>query len=430
VTAIAAFAIAAATLYLGRRDVTRPAVAFGTVWFGLIAVAQLRLTQIETAWSTGFTLLAFAGGLLFMAAAVVAGGTDAARGRIALARESYQPKRLVTAALVLFVGALAGTAYKADVLGGVPLLSGRADELRARAYQGGEAALPTWSTALTDGFFLALWCCLAALWVLRGRTSRRKQAALALLAVAALVGVGLFASRNTVMLALAVPLVAAYLVARPGSRMAGVQGFAVATGIVVLVVGGLYAARLSQANPGRDTFLERESARQPITVRPVLPLYVNGVYPFEAASRVYRAVPEPNPYTLGAASLTSLPDAAFPDGGKPQIGSTMGRLMESKVTEGFGWTVGTYQARLLFDAGWAGVLLGSLLLGLGFGALYRWARPRSGFLPAALVGFLAYYAAFMAYDNQLSFSLIAVYDLAIVALVGALSRRALPATER
>jgi hypothetical protein len=189
----------------------------------------------------------------------------------------------------------------------------------------------------------------------------------------------------------------------------------------------VFSARVAQAPDRPDAYLDGQAARLPAVVRPALPLYVNAVYPLEAARRLYGAVPEHRPYSLGAASLTSLPDAAFPHG-KPPIGAVMGTLMATPPTPGLLWTVGSYQARLYADLGWAGVLLGSLLLGLAFGALYRWARGRSGLLPATLIAYLAYYSAYMVYDNQLSFSLVAFYDLAVVAAVAARARRRPAAT--
>ena len=419
-TAVAALAIAAATLYLGRRDVTRPAVAFGVIWFGCVALAQLRLTELETRWPTGFTLLVFTGGLAFMLAATLAGGLAAARGRIAIRSDDYRARRLVAAALVLAAGGVLGMAYKAHVLGGVPLLSGRADELRANAIQDGEVVVPAWSSALTNGFYLAMWCALAALWVLRGRATRLQRGALWLLVAAGLFGTALLASRNTILFAALVPLAGVYVLTRP-SRRSALAGAAVGAGIVALVVGGLFVARLAEATPGRESFLERELERQSIALRPVLPFYINGVYPFEAASRLYRAVPDRLPYTLGGASLTSLPDAAFPEG-KPPLGTELSELMRSPASAGLAWSVATYQGRLYADIGWPGVVLGSLLLGLAFGALYRWARPRAGFLFVALVAYVAYYAAFMVYDNLFSFSVIAVYDLAVIALIDRYAR--------
>lgn len=421
-TAVAALAVAGLTLFLGRRDLTRPAVAFGVPWFLLVALAQVRLTELETPWPTGFRILLFAGGLAFMAAATLAGGTAAARGRIAVRREDYSARRLIAAALALCACGIAGTAYKADVLGGVPLLSGQADVLRSRAIQDGEVVVPAWSTALTDGFFLGLWCALAALWVMRGTSRRVHLVAVGLLAAGALFGTALLASRNTVLFAVAVPIIAAYLLGRPVRRRTRVAWWAAVAGVVVVVVGGLFVARLAEDDIGRRGFLNRELDRQPAVLKPIVPFYINGVYPFEAASRMYRIVPEARHYTYGASSLTSLPDAAFPEG-KPPYGSTVAAVMGyPQRDDGLSWSVAGYQGRLLADAGSAGVMLGSLLLGLLLGSAYRWARAGPGFLAAATIAYAAYYAAFMAYDNLLSFTLIAGFDLAMVAAVGLYAR--------
>jgi oligosaccharide repeat unit polymerase len=424
VVGLAALAIAIATLYAGRRDVTRPAVAFGVVWFGCVALAQLRLTLLETPWPTGFAVLVFAGGLLFMLAAALAGGTAAARLTVVVSRERYSVRRAIVAGAVLAAGGIAGTAYKAHVLGGLPLLSGNADELRAHAFKGGEVAVPAWSSALTDGFFLAMWCFLLALWLLWGRAPRWKPAAVGLCAAACLFGVALLASRNTVLLAVAVPLIALYLLFLPRRRIARGGAAIAAAGVVALVVGGLFVFRLAQGE-GRDAFLNREMDRRPPVVRPLIPFYVSAVYPFEAASRLYQAVPHQEPYTLGGASLTSLPDAFFPEG-KPPIGTDIAVLMRTPwVASQPTWSVAGYQGRLFADAGWAGVLLGSALLGLAFGSLYRWARAGRGVLALAVIAYVAYYSAFMVYDNLLSFTVIAVYDLAVVAAVDRWARGAL-----
>ncbi|HEX8066168.1 MAG TPA: hypothetical protein VF520_06545 [Thermoleophilaceae bacterium] len=413
--AVVALAIAATILYLGRRDVTRPAVAFGVVWFGCVALAQLRLTENERPWPDGYWALVLAGGLVFVLAAVLAGGTAPARGAIVARREDYSPRRLVVAALVLSAGALAGLAYKADVLGGVPLLSGHADLLRSRAYRGGEVAIPAWSTALTDGFFLAMWCTLAALWTMRGATRARRAATWAL-AAGALFGVALLASRNSVLFALSVPLAAAYLLTRLGTRTARAGWVGVGIAVFAAVVGGLFVVRVSENPSPQESFLEREVDRQPPALKLLVPFYVNAVYPLEAEARLYSVVPDRRPYALGAASLLSLPDAAFPEG-KPNFGLTLAELMRERRGDGLSWSVATYQGRLYGDGGWAMVLLGSALLGLGLGMLYRWARARSGLVPVAVVGFVAYYAAYMTYDNLLSFTVIAVYDLAAIAAI-------------
>ena len=73
--------VALGLLWTGRRDLTHPAVAFGSVWFFFVAVAQLQLTDFERVWSLGFSAMVVGGGILFAAAALWAGGTDPLRGR-------------------------------------------------------------------------------------------------------------------------------------------------------------------------------------------------------------------------------------------------------------------------------------------------------------------------------------------------------------
>jgi hypothetical protein len=420
IAAVAAL-IALSLAWLGRGDVTRPAVAFGVIWFGFVALAQLQLTELEHAWSSRFALTALGGGVIFVVAATLAGGTEGARGRVGLDRDALRARPLVVAALVLLAGAIAGAAYKASVLDGIPLLSENPDRVRGRAFRSG-ADLPSWSSALTSGFYISFWCALAALWVQRGRLTRIRALALCVLAAVALFGVSLDASRNILILAVGVPLVAAYLVARPQSARRRATWVAVGLGVLAISVSGLFLLRLARGDSGGRDYIERELDRQPAALRPLLPAYVNGVLPLEAARRVDEAVPARYSYRRGAASLTSLPNAAFPGGRKPFYGNDVADLMRGNQPGQITWSVASYQGRLLADLGWRGVLLGSALLGLAFGALYRWARERTGLLAVALIGYCAYYSALMVYDNQLSFSVIAVYDLAVVALVGALAR--------
>ena len=395
-------------------------MAFGATWFAFVALAQLRLTEIEGEWSSGFALLALGGGLTFVAAATLAGGTAPARGTISLDEEALRARRLVFAALVLLVAGVAGAAYKADVLGGIPLLSENPDRVRGRAFFGGDTALPAWSSALTGGFYLSMWCTLTALWVLRGRTTKPRAALLWALAAAALFGVSLEASRNLIAFAVAVPAIGAYLLARPRGSRSQLAWVAVGLGVAALAMGGLFALRLARGDGAARAYVELEAERQPAAVKPLVPAYVNGVLPLEAARRMYESLPERFSYGRGADSLTSLPDRAFPEG-KAKYGNKVALLMglgqrqDAQIT----WSVASYQGRLLADLGWRGVMLGSALLGLLFGSLHRWARARRGLLPVAVVAFAAYYSAYMLYDNQLSFSLIAGFDLAVLALVGA-----------
>jgi hypothetical protein len=420
-TTVVALLSAGAIVWLGRHDLSRPAVAFGAPWFGAVALAQLRLTELERPWSTGFTLAVLGGGLAFVVAATLAGGTAPARGALTVERRSVRQRRLVIAAILLFAAGILGAAYKARELGAIPLFADNPDAVRGRAFQEPGGALPAWSSALTNGFYLSLWCALAALWAGGPDSSRARSAGLWLLAAAALVGVSLEASRNLVLFAVAVPAIAAYILA-PRPR-AGVRwGWIVAAACVVAVgVGGLFVLRVMRADGGAATYVQREIERQPVVLRPLVPVYVNTVFPLEAARRLHRAVPARLSYGLGANSLTSLPRMLFPEG-KPPYGETVTALMTTDEPEQLSWAVASYQGRLLADLGWQGVLLGSALLGLAFGALHRWSRARTGFLPLAVIAYVAYYSAFMVYDNLLSFTVIAVFDLAVIAVLAATAR--------
>ena len=419
-TAAAALLVAGTLLWLGRRDLTRPAVAFGVPWFAFVALAQLRLTELEGDWSTPFTLTVLGGGLAFVVAALIAGGTAPARGKVPVDRDSLAAGRLTIAAAVLLAAGAAGVAYKADRLGGVPLLSDNPDLVRGRAFR--TADLPAWSSMLTGGLYLSLWCSLAAAWVLWGRASRLRIAGLLVLAAVALFGVSLEASRNVILFALAVPAIGAYVITKPRPGRSQLAWTAAAVAILVAAVGGLLALRLTRGEPGARAYVEQESERQPAVLRPVVPAYITGVFPLEAERRLYEGVPGRYSYAHGGASLNSLPAAAFP-AGKPTYGDEVADLMTTTERAQITWSVANYQGRLLKDAGWSAVLLGSLLLGIAAGSLYRWARARAGPVAVAVVAYTAYYCAFMAYDNPLSFSLIGIFDVAVIAAVALLVRR-------
>src|SRR3954470_9711545 len=114
--ALIALAIAVAIAYLGRRDVSRPAVAFGVTWFAFVALAQLQLTSAEADWSSAFAATTIGGGLAFVLASLAASGTRPARGSVRLESGRYKINRLVWIALVLMLGGTAGWIYKAHLL--------------------------------------------------------------------------------------------------------------------------------------------------------------------------------------------------------------------------------------------------------------------------------------------------------------------------
>ena len=424
--ALPAIAIVAATAVLGRSDLSRPQVVLGVVWFSCVAVAQLHLTEAEAKWPLGFSAVVFGGGLAFMAAAAVATGTRPARGAISAPRERYSARRMVLIALVLMAGAVAGWIYKAHQFGGIPLFSEHIDITRTRFRSAtGEPTIPTWASALTGGFYLALWLLIAAA-ALRWRSiGITRRALLVALCALCLLGVALDASRNQVLLAVFVPLVGGYLLApRPTRRGAALRAASV-TLVLAVVVGGGFVARLAQPAPssGADTFTEHAQRQNGRALRPLLPLYVNTVLPMDAYRELWGAFPDKAAWGRGAYSTESFPSAFFPSG-KPHFGMVVSGQMGARKAPF--WTVATYQSRAYGDFGAGGVLGASLLLGLLFGGAYRAGRAASGLWGAAIIGYVAYYTAFAAYDNLLSFTLIGVYDLAVLLAVQRVAERRLP----
>ena len=421
IAAVAALALTAIVI-LGRDDLSRPAVAFGAIWFLCVGTAQMRLTTFEHAWSVKFAALVIGGGLALIAAALLAGGSAPARGSMSAARSAYDPTRLLIAAVVLIAGGVAGLAWKASIVGGVPLFSGQIDVLRTRAYGSeGEIAVPAPATFLTNGFHLAFWSLLIVLWTGWARARLRRIVAASCLGAAA-VGALSGGSRNLGLLLIAVPAIAAYVLhprfsPRRKAALAGVAALAVAG------LSGMYLIRSEQREAGRDTFLNRELDALPAPLRPLLPVYIGGAFPFEAERRLADAVPASFSYSNGVANLQGFPDVLFPEG-KVIYGDVVASLTYETPTTTPYWTVATYQGRAILDFGVPGVAVVSLLLGLLLGGAYRWARGRTGFFPLAVIGYAAYYAAFSVYDNLASVAVMSAgYDLLAIAVVDRVVRR-------
>lgn len=424
VVGVVALAIAGGAAYLGRRDLSRPAVVFALSWFGFVALAQLHLTHVETDWSFSFAAATIGGGVAFIVASLAASGTAAARGAVRLDPDRYRTGRLVAIAVVLMLGATAGWIYKAHVLGGVPLLSSDPDAIRGRAFGGG-GELPAWSTALTDGFYLAFWILLAVARMRWGSLGRARRLALLALAAAALFGVALDASRNLALLAIGVPAVAAYVLSAQAARRQALLRAGAALLVVIAIVGGLFVARLAQGDAGNagNRFIRHELDTHSVVLRPLIPVYVNGVLPLDGLQGLRQTIPERAPWGGGAYSLLSLPSRFFTHA-KPQFGVAVANPLATRGASF--WTVASYQGRAFADYGETGVIGVSVLLGLLFGGAYRFARGRTGIFAVVLIGYVAFYCAYLIYDNLLSFSLIGLYDLAVVLAAERLASGELP----
>ena len=410
---------AAVIIWLGRRDLAHPAVAFGGLWFGFVALAQLRLTEFEHAWGWEMTALTLGGGALFVVSAAAAAGTASVRGRRP-DLSGLSDRRLLVIAALLIAGGVIGVLWKAHLTGGIPLFAENVDHARARARgEAGGQAVPAPLTFLTNGFHLALWALMLAAYLAWRRWSLRVRLLVLAMAAVCLVGALAGVSRNIFIFTLAVPAIVVYLwTPRLPRRIArGTVGGAVALALFASVA---LAIRTDDIGGGTN-FLTRAAEEQPVVVRPLLPLYIGGAYALESERRLVAAFPERFSYGLGGYSLASLPDKAFPQGKPPRA-----VILASLTWERGGdpsWTVATYQGRAYADLGGWGVLFSSIALGVLLGLVYRYGRERPSLPAMVAVAYAAYYAAFMLYDNLLSFTLASVYDLMVVVAIAVLARR-------
>jgi hypothetical protein len=408
-----------AALYLGRRDLAHPAWAFAIPWFLWVAVAQLRLTTFEHSWSFSYAALVIGGGLLFSFGAVLAAGFAPVRGTLHVSMNRYSVPRFVAIAVALLITAGIGLAWKASIVGGVPLFSGEIDVLRARAHSE-EHHVPGLVTVLTDGFLLALWLALASLVIAWDSLAISRRLSLGALATAAFLGTASSGSRNSMLGAIAVPIVAWYVLSRQSSswrRRLIIFGGAVA---LVLLLAGYTAVRSGQTESPSERFAAHQAHGDQIR-RAALLLYMGGVFGFEVERRVTELVPKHSQYANGVATLQLLPDRLFPHG-KPFYDSVTTSTGLYDSTAPF-WTVATYQGRAFIDFGVAGITFESLLLGLILGGAYRLCRSRSWLISTVIAGYAAYYALFLFYENLISINPTFAYDLLGLAIIEFCSRK-------
>ena len=413
-----ALALCASLLWIGRRDLTHPAVAFGVVWFVWVAISQLRVTDAEGAWSLGFASIVFGGAFLFIAAAVISGGTAAVRGTIRPARPDA--RILLAAALVLGVCGAAGLAWEAQILGGVPLFSGNTDVLRGRAYTAGHR-VPSVVGYLVDGLHVTFWLLLTTIALTWRRWSWRRQLPLAILALAAFVAAAAGGSRNALLFTVLVPVFAAYALRQEPFTIRQRTAIVAAGVLIVAFLGAFSVYRTDQKTSGLHGFVERSAPHSSAAYRAAFLVYIGGALGFESERRLVAEMPSWFSYDSGVSSLEVLPDRLFPNG-KPSFSSVVAAGIRNREPD-VDWTVATYQARPFYDFGVGGVLLVSIITGLILGAAYRLARGKEWFLAAVVVGIVAYYSAFLFYVNQLSLDRTWAYDLVALAVVEYLARR-------
>ena len=198
---------------------------------------SVHLTDYQTPWSAKFAGLALGGPLVLAAGAAIADGGASRSSFADVFSARYDYARLRTIARVLFAGAVLGWILKLEIQGGFALFSSEIDATR------GSFHIPAPVTVLTDGFFLSAWLTLIRIYATR-RGGRRVPRADALLLAVCVFGVGVSASRNSILVTLAVPVIFAYVIGVL-RRPRAITLLAMAA-VFLAVTSGLFYIRTSQ----------------------------------------------------------------------------------------------------------------------------------------------------------------------------------------
>lgn len=384
-------------LALRGSDWTRPHIALLVPWYGAVALSQLRLTDYQTPWSAQFAAIALGGPLVLAAGAAVAdgGASRSSFAQVYSVRHDYA--RLRTIARILFAGAVLGSILKLRIQGGFALFSSEIDATR------GSFHIPAPVTVLTDGFFLSAWLTLIGIYATRRRGSRIPRADALLLGVSVL-GVGVSASRNSILVTLAVPFIFLYVIGAL-RRPRAIALLAIAV-VFLAVTSGLFYIRTSQHSGSafESSFYSTTVPETPWLLRPLLPIYVSTTAPFETLNRVVHAFPSQFPYRHGWYSISFLPKQTHLHRANLYAATAV-------LSAPYFFNVATYEGPLFGDAGPPGVLLGSALIGLAIGLSRRRLARDATLAGAAAWSYVTYTIFFMSYDQLYSIFLTSFTDI-------------------
>jgi oligosaccharide repeat unit polymerase len=406
-----ALALCAGYGFAGKKDLSRPHVILPAVWFLAVAVAQLKLLDFETAWSTETTAVVFGAPLLFSLTCWLA-STGCPDRPNTLPETKPDTGRLRVAAIALLLGGCAGLAWKSTLLGGIPLLSDSIDELRSA----GGIRIPAYVTFLTDGFFLSSWVAAVSLIGGKGRGRLLEWCLL----IAGFAGVALSASRNTMLLTIAIPLISMYRAGLLRAFSARQFWLRAAVALAVAsIVSGLFFYRTSQHSHTafEEQFYGKTVRETPVLLRPMLPVYIGLAVPFETLNRLIETPPPEG--GAGAYSLPGVPPQIWPLGSRYKL-----YLVTGLLTQPYYFNVATFVGGFYADGRLLGAFVGSILLGLAFGFMWRIFASKNSLAYAVLSAYVVYLTAFLLYEDLLGFyTLSVVWDMLVLGYVLSWSTR-------
>lgn len=383
-------------------DLADPRITFSVVWLFGVALAQIRILDVQQPWSR----LTWAVVLLVPVAFCLGGwlGSGVASSRIAAAAAMpHEPpagaRRRIRLILVAFVAiGWLEEAYQWHAIHTIPLFASNIDAARA-AQPGGPTII------LTDLLTVAA---IFALVLPRKWFSRNAVPELAL-AVAALSGFALAGGRVTLILPIAIALIARALYWGP-PRFRWVVAAVV---IAVAATSGLFYLRESQH---RTAPFERELyghvlPETPLPLRPLLPLDIAIATNYAALARVVDYFPYEEPYGHGRYDAFGInlfvPSAR-------DLGSVSARLTGP-------WITSTVAGPFWADGGLPAVALGTVVVGFLTLAAFMCAR-RTRALRYCVVGAHLYFLAlFGLYTNLWTQEIDWALDVPLLFLLGAVA---------
>lgn len=364
-------------------DFFSPLVAFPVCWLLGMALAQIRLLDVQQPWSGTAWLVMLWSPIAFVLGGIVGGHAAALAVKVnphprpfaEILRAGAESRRIRLLLSVLVVVGLAGVMYQFASAHDVPLLASNIDKART-SLPGGPTIVSL--DALVVAATLAL--------VLPERLLSR--ATLPYLAVAALAlgALALTGSRDSFIVP---PVVAGLSRWRLGRR----PPLCALAAVAVLVLGGLsilFYLRVGQESnePFATELLGRVVYRMPAPLVPLFPLWLAVAMNFNSLARVVAYFPSHHAYGYGAYDAGVLHVFVHP----ASLSIITGKLTPP-------WNVSTFAGPLWADGGFAALTVGAALIGALATFMYR-AAQRSGRFGHLLVScYMLFLVVFCFYQN-------------------------------
>lgn len=388
------FLLLALTWIKYRLDIFAPYIVFSIVWLIGLSLAQLRLTQyevehpirIEFYLLTLFALFAFLTGSWLVMRRTLSITTI--RKRLNL---HWHPLKFRLALFIMFVTALIAMYYEYSRFGTLPIFSSNPEHLRVELDQ----VVSGWIHWISMFPVQIIMVTAVYIFSKQGLLKLRTYIALGAFVAANLALLSVWGSRVVLVPPIVVVVVAFhYLRRRLRPKYIALSLLLIA---LLLTIPPLLRQKITYKH--NDYLYKSARANIPKSMAWTLPVYISFSWNIYAANVVMENVPRNKPYQMGAQMVLT----PF----WPLIAPVANIVADYKLSRpplystGFvSWhTTATYMAPLYVDFGVIGVLLGSLLLGIGVTMVYQRIRRSPTPFNVLLYGYLVYGLLMSIYVN-------------------------------